>query len=102
MSNSSIRPKDRTLSFATSPATVYLEARGTLHSPMLQYYWSLTIKLFSVITGESLGWESYLSAVKQSVYSTAPADQAKNALRSQKKDRFLGFFVLMAYQLFLG
>ena len=29
--------------------------RGTLHSPKLQHYWSLLIRLFSVITGYSLG-----------------------------------------------
>ena len=28
--------------------------RGTLHSPKLQHYWSLTIRLFNVISGHSL------------------------------------------------
>ena len=35
--------------------------------PKLQHYWSLTIRLFSVISGHSLG-ESYPSAEMQSVY----------------------------------
>ena len=39
----------------------------------LQHYRNLNIRLFSVNLGHSLVW-SYHSAVKQSVYSTAPAD----------------------------
>ena len=46
--------------------------RGTLHSPKLQHYWNLTIRLFSV----TLGGGSYPSAEKQSLYSTAPTDWA--------------------------
>ena len=33
--------------------------RGTLHSTKFQHYWNLSIKLFRVISGYSLG-ESYL------------------------------------------
>ena len=51
------------------------ERWGIPHSPNLQYYWSLTIRFFSVITGHSLG-EPYPSAEVESVYSTAPADWA--------------------------
>ena len=36
--------------------------------------WSLTIRLFSVISGHSLGERSYPSAEIQSVYSTASAN----------------------------
>ena len=53
--------------------------RGTLHSPKFQYYRNLTIRLLSVISGHSLG-ESYPSAEKESVYSTAPADTAKEVI----------------------
>ena len=48
--------------------------RGTHHSPKLQYYWNLTIKLFSVISRTLVGGGSYPSAEMQSVYSTALAD----------------------------
>ena len=47
--------------------------KGNPHSP--KPYWNLTIRLFCVIPGHSLG-ESYPSAEKQSVYSTAPPDWA--------------------------
>ena len=46
--------------------------RGTPHSPKLQHCWNLTIRLFSVISGHSLGGESYPSEEMQLVYSTAP------------------------------
>ena len=49
--------------------------KGYPHSPKLQNFWSLTIRLFRVITGDSLGY-SYRSAEKQSVYSAAPANWA--------------------------
>ena len=45
------------------------------HSPKLQYYWSVTIKLFCVIQRYLLG-ESYHFVVMQSVYSTVSADWA--------------------------
>ena len=49
--------------------------RCALHSPKPQHHWNITIRLFSVMTGHSLGgWGSYLSAEVQSVYSTALAD----------------------------
>ena len=57
---------------------------GILHSPKLQNYWNLTIRLFRVITGHSLG-ESYTSAEMQSVYSAAPADWAKESNVKKKK-----------------
>ena len=43
---------------------------GTLHSPKLQHYWNLCIRLFRVIIRT-------LVAEKQSVYCTVPADCAK-------------------------
>ena len=43
--------------------------RGTLHSPKLQHYWNLTIRLFSVISRTIIA----ILAEKQSVYSMAPA-----------------------------
>ena len=46
---------------------------------MLQYYWSLTIRLFSVLSGHTLE-ESYPSAEMQSMYSTAPAGYASKFL----------------------
>ena len=56
--------------------------RGALHSPKPQHHWNLTIRLFSVISGHSLG-RSYPYAEKQSVYSTAPADWARAILWSK-------------------
>ena len=67
---SSIWLIDRTLSGATTPGQ-----SGTPHSSKLQHFWSLTVRLLSVISGHSLG-DSYSSAKMQSVYSTAPADWA--------------------------
>ena len=49
------------------------QCRHTTHFPKLQHYWSLTIRLFKVITGHLL-MECYPSAVMQSVYSRAPTD----------------------------
>ena len=47
------------------------------HSPKLQHYWKLTIRLFSVIC-RTLVWRgSYPSAKVQLVYSTSPANWAK-------------------------
>ena len=70
-------PMDRILSGATSPGHSGPGSdgnkRATLHSPKLQHYWSFTIRLFSVISGHSLG-ESFPSAEMQSVYSTVPDD----------------------------
>ena len=50
--------------------------RGTRPSPKPQHYWSLIIRLFTVISGHSLG-KSYPSAEMQLVYSAAPADWAR-------------------------
>ena len=54
MSNSSIWSIDRTLSGVTTPDLNGFGSDGservTLHSPKLQHYWSLTIRLFSVIS----------------------------------------------------
>ena len=49
---------------------------GSLHSPMLPYYWSLTIRLFSIISRTLMvvAVGSYPSAEMQTVYSTASAD----------------------------
>ena len=49
--------------------------RGTPNSPKLQHYWTLTIRLFRVIS-RTLVRESYRSVEMQSVFSTAPADWA--------------------------
>ena len=49
--------------------------RGILHYSKLQHYWSLTIRLFNVISGH-LWEESYPSVEMQSVYSTALANRA--------------------------
>ena len=52
MSNSSIWPIDSTLSDATTPGQSGPGSDGkkkvTLHSPKLQHYWSLTIRLLCV------------------------------------------------------
>ena len=51
--------------------------KGTLHSPKLQRYWSITIRLFNVINRTLIrGGESYPFAKIQLVYSTAPTDRA--------------------------
>ena len=50
---------------------------GTLHFPKLLHYWSLTIRLFCVISRTFVWWGgANLSTEMQSVYSTAPADLA--------------------------
>ena len=51
------------------------EWRGTLHSPKLQYYWSLTIRLISVVS-RTLVRESYSPTEMQSLYSAVPTDWA--------------------------
>ena len=53
-----------------------LNPHSTLHSPKLQHYWILTIRLFRIISRTLIRGCSYPSAEKQSVYSTAPADWA--------------------------
>ena len=51
--------------------------RVTPHPHKLQYYWSFTIRFFSVISRTLFGGgESYQSAEMQSVIFTAPADWA--------------------------
>ena len=77
----SICPIDRTLSGATSPGRVDLGAmamKSASHSPKLQHYLNLPIRLFSVISRTIVVGGSYPSAEVRSVYSTAPADWAKN------------------------
>ena len=75
---SSTWPIDRTLSGATTLGQSEPGSDGikgsTQHSQKLQHYWSLTIKLLSVIHLFGL---SYSSAEVQSVYSKAPADWAR-------------------------
>ena len=46
---------------------------GAIASPKAMHYGNLTIRLFSVISGHSLGG-GYPSAKKLSMYSTAPAN----------------------------
>ena len=76
MSNSSIRPKDRTLSGATTPGQSELGTQGNegiLHIPLSP---SITVAPPSdclSYPGLSLGG-AYLFAEMQSVYSTAPVD----------------------------
>ena len=43
-------PIDRILSGATSLGQSGPRSKGNIHSPKLQHYWSLTIRLFSVIS----------------------------------------------------
>ena len=80
MSNSSIGFIDRTLSDATTPRQRGPGSdgneEGTPHSLKLQHYWSLTIRLFNVISKTLVGGWSYPSAEMQSVYSTVPSDWA--------------------------
>ena len=47
---------------------------GSPHSPKLQHYWNLTIRLFTVITRTLVKEGSYPSAEVQWVYSIAQAD----------------------------
>ena len=49
----------------------YGHERGTQHSPKLQHYRGLTIRLFNVISRTHVWWGPYISEVVQSVYSTA-------------------------------
>ena len=50
---------------------------GTPHSPKLQHYWSLSIRLFSVISRTLVaGWVYPFAEKKQSMYSTTQADWA--------------------------
>ena len=54
--------------------SVQWQWKSTLNSPKLHYNWSLTLRLVSVISGHSLGWEVLLLTQMQSVYYTVPAD----------------------------
>ena len=58
MWNSSIWPIDSTLSSATTPEWTWewWQWRGTPHSPKLLHYWTLTIRLFNVIS-RTLIWK---------------------------------------------
>ena len=77
MSNSSIWPIDRTLPsahhFGSESTWEWWQWRGTPYSPELQHYWSLMIRLFSVIS-RTLIEGSHPSAEMHLVYSTAPDD----------------------------
>ena len=79
MSYSSIGFIDWTFSNAITPGQSgpgsYSNERVLLIIWVLQHYLSLTIKLFNVTSGQSLG-ESYSSAEMQLVYSSALADWA--------------------------
>ena len=48
--------------------------KSTPHSPKLQHYWRLTIRLFHVISRTLIMGESYPSAEMQLVYPAAPAE----------------------------
>ena len=84
MSNSTIWPIDKTLSGTTTPGQSGpgsdWQWRSTQHSPKLQHYWSLIIRLFSVISGHSLGVGSYPSTKMHSLYSIAPANLAETGM----------------------
>ena len=76
---SSIWPIDKNLSGFTAPGQSGPGSdgneRGTPHSPKLQDFWSLTIRLFSV-TSRTLIGEFYLPAEMQLVCSTIQTDWA--------------------------
>ena len=67
--------------------------KGILHSPKLQHYWNLTIRLFSVISRTLVG-RSHPSAKMESEYSTAKAHWA-DLLRSNQwfKLKYLKSFI---------
>ena len=87
---SSIWPVNWTLLGSTTPSQSEPESGGNkwvLRIPLKDYR-GLTIRLFSVISGHSLG-VSYPSAEIQSVYSAAPTDWAsKNYKYLVNKQRF--------------
>ena len=67
---SSVWPIDRTLSGATTLDQWTWEQcqwRGILHSPKLQHYWNLTIRLFSVISRILIGGRGVLPLCKEAV-----------------------------------
>ena len=57
--------------------------RGTLHSPKFHYYWSLTIKLFSVIFRPLVGGVSSLCRDAFGVFYS-PVDYAANVFYSKR------------------
>ena len=81
MSNRSIQLIDRTLSSATIPSQSEPESDGNEEVTHTPQNWSLTIKLFSVISRKLVGGVSYLAAEKQSVYSKSPADLIPSRLK---------------------
>ena len=66
--------------------------KGYFTFPKIQHYWNLTIRLFSVISRtliEDMGRGAYTSAVKYSVYSTAPPNWTKRErerVRERERD----------------
>ena len=64
-----------TLLGATTPGQ-----SATLHSPKLQHYFTLTIRLFSFIPRTLDGGTGYPSADMQSVYSNVLADRGLTIL----------------------
>ena len=92
---SSIWPIDRTLSSATTAGQSGPGSDGNeevLRIPQSEHYWNLTIRLFSVIYRTFM--RGVLPPVEvQSVYSTAPADWARERLKvteREKKERERG------------
>ena len=78
MSNSLIRPKDRSLSGATTPGQTGRKGDGNDRVPCIPQSSSITRSsqsdyLLSYV-GNSMGERSYLSAEIQLGYSTIPAD----------------------------
>ena len=82
MSNSSIWSIDRTRSGATTPDQSRPGSNGNegvvCISQKIQHYWSLTIRLFTLIYRTLVEGGSYSSVMIQLVYSTAPADWARS------------------------
>ena len=80
MSISSIWPRDRTLSGAKLRAKVNV---GEM--PMKRYSALPITPTFNIRLRSLVGWGSYPSAEKQSVYSTSPADKADHYLSFRAK-----------------
>ena len=94
MLNSSIWPIDRILSGARGDLGA-MAMKSTQHSPMLQHYWSFTMRWFSVLFRTLIGRGSNPSAEMQSVYSAVPADWAN------KKDEYLAILYLKKFTILL-
>ena len=77
---SSIWPIDRTLSGATTPDQSEPGNSGNVHSPKLQHYWNLTIRLFSVIFRTLVGSIGVLPLCREAVSVFYTPSQLGNIL----------------------